>query len=295
MSIDHRLKQAAEAVEYSVQDVDVVARLHELPKRQRARSTRAAIAALAVVVAVLVPVAVTVRDHTRSVPAAGRTSLRSAAGVTVQVLDGLSDPGLAARIRAAGYDLVKANATLNSSQIWMLYGRYWSDKIEVSVYLTSQLSNGQRDAIRAQLEAVPAVERVDYESKEDAYARFMDQFRDSPDMVRNVSPDVLPESYRVKLKNPTQFAQVHDLFCSGKFSDRGKEICNPGINTVIDQKKLTVSGIYYAKGHREDAEALRRRLPELPEVAPAPSDISLQSHQANLPQEATLYIRIGQG
>jgi cell division transport system permease protein len=57
-------------------------------------------------------------------------------------------------------------------------------------------------------------------------------------MVRNVSPDVLPESYRVKLKDPTQFAQVHDLFCSGRFNDRGKEICNPGIDSVIDQKKL---------------------------------------------------------
>ena len=68
--------------------------------------------------------------------------------------------------------------------------------------------------------------------------RFKDQFKDSPDMVRNVSPDVLPESYRVKLKDPTQFAQVHDLFCSGTFNDRGKEICNPGIDSVIDQKKL---------------------------------------------------------
>ena len=119
-----------------------------------------------------------------------------------------------------------------------LFGGYWSDKIEVSVFLAPKIPAEQRDTIRGQLESVPAVERVYYESKEDAYTRFRDQFKDSPDMVRNVSPDVLPESYRVKLKDPTQFAQVHDLFCSGRFNDRGKEICNPGIDSVIDQKKL---------------------------------------------------------
>jgi cell division transport system permease protein len=119
-----------------------------------------------------------------------------------------------------------------------LFGGYWSDKIEVSVFLTPKIPAEQRDTIRRQLEAVPVVERVYYESKEDAYTRFKDQFKDSPDMVRNVSPDVLPESYRVKLRDPTQFAQVHDLFCSGTFNDRGKELCDPGIDSVIDQKKL---------------------------------------------------------
>jgi cell division transport system permease protein len=119
-----------------------------------------------------------------------------------------------------------------------LFGGYWSDKIEVSVFLAPKVPAEQRDTIRQQLEGQPVVERVYYESKEDAYARFREQFKDSPDMVRNVSPDVLPESYRVKLKDPTQFAQVHDLFCSGRFNDRGKEVCNPGIDSVIDQKKL---------------------------------------------------------
>jgi hypothetical protein len=294
MSIDHRLKQAAEAIEHSVQDVDVVARLQELPKRQRARSARAAIAALAVFVAVLVPVVATAWDSTKSTPAASQTSLRSANGVTVQVLDGLSDPDLADRIRAAGYDLVEADTALTGRQIWMLYGRYWSDKIDVSIYLPSQIRTEQRDSIRSQLEATPMVERVEHESKEDAYARFRDQFKDSPDMVRNVSPDVFPESYRVKLTDPTQFAQIHDEFCSGTFNDRGKEICNPGIDTVIDQKTLTASRVYYSSGHRKDAEAFRQRFPDFQEIAPAPPNLFLQSRQANLSDQATLNVRIGQ-
>jgi cell division transport system permease protein len=119
-----------------------------------------------------------------------------------------------------------------------LFGGYWSDKIEVSVFLAPKISPQQRTAIGDQLRGQPVVERVYYESRQQAYERFKDQFKDSPDMVRNVSPDVLPESYRVKLRDPTQVAQVHDLFCSGKFNDRGREVCNPGIESVIDQKKL---------------------------------------------------------
>jgi len=119
-----------------------------------------------------------------------------------------------------------------------LFGGYWSDKIEVSVFLAPKISPEQRESIGQQLRGQSVVERVYYESKQEAYERFKDQFKDSPDMVRNVSPDVLPESYRVKLRDPAQFAQVHDLFCSGRFNDRGREICNPGIESVIDQKKL---------------------------------------------------------
>jgi cell division transport system permease protein len=119
-----------------------------------------------------------------------------------------------------------------------LFGGYWSDKIEVSVFLARNVSQDQRQSIDSQLKSQPVVERVFYESQQQAYDRFKDQFKDSPDMVRNVTPSVLPESFRVKLKDPTQFAQIHDLFCSGTFDSRGHERCAPGIDSVIDQKKL---------------------------------------------------------
>ncbi len=119
-----------------------------------------------------------------------------------------------------------------------LWGGYWSDKIEVSVFLAKKITPQQRESIGGQIRALPAVETVFYESQQQAYQRFKDQFRDSPDMVRNVTASVLPESYRVKLRDPNQFDQVHDLFCSGKTDSRGKEICNAGIDSVVDQRKL---------------------------------------------------------
>ena len=41
-----------------------------------------------------------------------------------------------------------------------LFGGYWSDKIEVSVFLAPKVPAEQRDTIRSQLDALPAVERV---------------------------------------------------------------------------------------------------------------------------------------
>ena len=119
-----------------------------------------------------------------------------------------------------------------------LWGGYWSDKIEVSVFLAKKITPQQRASSGNQIKTLPVVQNVFYESQAQAYQRFKDQFRDSPDMVRNVTPTVLPESYRVKLRDPNQFDQVHDLFCSGKTDSRGKEICNAGIDSVVDQRKL---------------------------------------------------------
>src|SRR6266536_3716354 len=119
-----------------------------------------------------------------------------------------------------------------------LWGGYWSDKIEVSVCLAKGITTQQRQSVGSQIQALPVVEHVFYESQQDAYQRFKGQFRDSPDMVRNVTPTVLPESYRVKLRDPNQFDQVHDLFCSGKTDSRGKEICNAGIDSVVDQRRV---------------------------------------------------------
>jgi len=115
---------------------------------------------------------------------------------------------------------------------------FWYDKVEVSLYLcgdgsTSANCNGtsvtpdQRTEIQQELQETPLVEKVFYESQQDAYKRFSEQFKDSPDLVQNVTADALPESFRVKLKDPTQFEVV-----ASEFRDR------PGVDEVQDQKAL---------------------------------------------------------
>ena len=114
---------------------------------------------------------------------------------------------------------------------------YWYDKIEVSVYLCGSLSESpscvggivspeQRLTIKSDIEALPVVQSVFYESQSEAYARFQERFKDS-EIAQNVTADKLPESFRVKLKDPTQYAVVVSAF-SGR----------PGVDVVQDQRSI---------------------------------------------------------
>ncbi len=77
------------------------------------------------------------------------------------------------------------------------------------------------------LRSNPQVKEVFYESKDDAYKRFKEQFKESPELVDNVSPQALPESYRVKLKDPEKFDEIASAFQDA-----------PGVDSVQDLKKL---------------------------------------------------------
>ncbi len=114
---------------------------------------------------------------------------------------------------------------------------YWYDKIEVSVYLCGSLSESpscaggvvneeQRLGIKKDLEALPVVQSVFYESQSEAYTRFQERFKDSA-IAQNVTADQLPESFRVKLQDPTQYAVVVSAF-SGR----------PGVDVVQDQRSI---------------------------------------------------------
>jgi cell division transport system permease protein len=115
---------------------------------------------------------------------------------------------------------------------------YWYDKVEVAVYLCGStsaspgchqrpLTDEERRAVGDQLRALPQVAQVYYESQQDAYGRFKREFAGSPDLVNNVSPDALPESYRVKLKDPTQFEVIATALRD-----------QPGVDQVQDMKEF---------------------------------------------------------
>jgi len=114
---------------------------------------------------------------------------------------------------------------------------YWYDKIEVSVYLCGSLSEapscaggvitaGQRLQIQQDLEALPVVDSVYYESQSEAFKRFKERFKDSA-IAQNVTADQLPESFRVKLKDPEQNPVIVSAF-SGR----------PGVDVVQDQRSI---------------------------------------------------------
>ncbi len=114
---------------------------------------------------------------------------------------------------------------------------YWYDKVEVSIFLCGANSEvptcvagavtpEQRNAIKKTLEDSPLVAELYYESSQEAFDRFKEQFKDSP-ILENVTPAALPESFRVKLTNPEDYAAVASVV---------SEL--PGVELVRDQKKL---------------------------------------------------------
>jgi cell division transport system permease protein len=117
---------------------------------------------------------------------------------------------------------------------------FWYDKVEVSIFLcgadsgegtagscaAGSVTQDQRDAIRTDLDKMPEVEKVYYESKRQAYTHFKEQFKNSA-IVDNVTPDQMPESFRVKLVDPQQFDIIASAF-----------VGRAGVDQVQDQKAL---------------------------------------------------------
>jgi len=117
---------------------------------------------------------------------------------------------------------------------------YWYDRVQVSIFLCGkdsdtpscadgEVTQAQKDQILADLQSpqlAPYVEKVYFETKQQAFDRFRQQFKDSV-LSDNVTVDQMPESYRVRLKNPQQYAVVSQVFTN-----------RPGVESVEDQRKV---------------------------------------------------------
>jgi cell division transport system permease protein len=114
---------------------------------------------------------------------------------------------------------------------------YWYDKIEVSIFLCGSLSESascgtgvitqeQKIDIQKDLKTLPVVAEVYYESQGEAFKRFQERFKGSA-IAQNVTADQLPESFRIKLKDPTKFAVIESAFAG-----------RPGVDIVQDQQAI---------------------------------------------------------
>ena len=73
---------------------------------------------------------------------------------------------------------------------------------------------------------LPVVAEVYYESQAEAFKRFGERFKGSA-IAQNVTADQLPESFRIKLKDPTKFAVIESAFAG-----------RPGVDVVQDQRAI---------------------------------------------------------
>ncbi len=129
-------------------------------------------------------------------------------------------------------------AALTQIQVDKLKGD-WYDKVEVSVFLcpdsspdlqcaSGRATTAQEDSIKAVLEdgaAAPLVQKVTYESREEAFVSL--RSRDKDNRFASLTADQMQASFRVKLTDPTKFEVVADAV-------KGL----PGVQNVKDQREI---------------------------------------------------------
>jgi len=129
-------------------------------------------------------------------------------------------------------------AILLQFQINQMKG-YWYDRAQVAVFLCldiddtgtcaqKEATDAQKADVEAQLESptlAPFIERFDFEDHEQAFKNFQETYKGSP-LVDIATPETMPESFRVKLNDPSQ-ATVLVESLSGI----------PGVQSVVDQRQ----------------------------------------------------------
>lgn len=111
-------------------------------------------------------------------------------------------------------------------QVNKMKEQYYGE-LNVAIFLDDEITEERRAELDAELRADPLVREVLFETKEMAYDKFKELYRDAPELVNAIKPEQLPQSFRVKLKDPTQYNQIFE-----KYKDA------EGIDEIIDQRRL---------------------------------------------------------
>ncbi|MEU3838852.1 permease-like cell division protein FtsX [Streptomyces sp. NPDC028635] len=127
---------------------------------------------------------------------------------------------------------------LMSDQVSQMKG-FWYDKVNVSIFLCNKsdaesdpncakgaVTADQKKQILDDLKKMTVVDKVVYESQDEAYKHYKEQFGNSP-LASSLTPDQMQESYRIKLKDPEKYQVIATAF-------NGRD----GVQSVQDQKGI---------------------------------------------------------
>ena len=84
----------------------------------------------------------------------------------------------------------------------------WESKVEISAFLHDDISDGELQAIQADLANMPEVEDIEYVSQTEAYEEFKKLYPEQPHLYDTITPADLPASVRVKLTDAKYTEEV---------------------------------------------------------------------------------------
>ena len=114
---------------------------------------------------------------------------------------------------------------------------FWQGRVQLSVYLCTKTSSSPQctkngpvttaelNSIQQTLKGLPQVASVDYVSQTAAYSQFRSEF---PSMVNSVTPEDIPNSFEVRLKNTQADATIVTESVDGQ----------PGVDQIVDNAAI---------------------------------------------------------
>lgn len=99
--------------------------------------------------------------------------------------------------------------------------------VQVSIFLAKDITDDERNTVQVALGQDALVKSFTHETQQDAYEKFKVMAQAEPNLIAVTKPENLPESFRVKLRDPSQYSQIAVKYKS-----------MPGVSNVVDQATL---------------------------------------------------------
>ena len=99
--------------------------------------------------------------------------------------------------------------------------------VQVSIFLDTTVTDDQTQALDSKIKSDSRISSDQFLNKDASWKQFQQQMANDPALLQSITPDQVPQSFRLKLKNPDQVDQISATYKS-----------LPGVDEVIDQASV---------------------------------------------------------
>ena len=99
--------------------------------------------------------------------------------------------------------------------------------VQVSIFLDTTVTDDQTQALDAKIKSDSHISSDQFLNKDASWKQFQQQMAGDPALLQSITPDQVPQSFRLKLKNPDQVGQIKATYEN-----------LPGVDKVIDQASV---------------------------------------------------------
>jgi len=99
--------------------------------------------------------------------------------------------------------------------------------VQVSIFLDTAVTDDQTQSLDSKIKSDSRISSETFLDKDASWKQFQEQMQNNPALLQSVTPDQVPQSFRLELKDPDQVGQIRATY---------KTL--PGVDDVIDQASV---------------------------------------------------------